>query len=160
MENTDASLSDPRLGGISMKIFRTSGVFPGAILLFGLTRAAFADGLDTWTPRVSGTTNRLNGVTYGSASPAGNLFVVVGEGALLTSSNALDWTQQYFGGGILRSVAAGNGTFVAVPDNRGHIVLSSTNGISWAGHQSYPYAVWLAIESRGLSRRPVRPYWL
>ncbi|HXU77669.1 MAG TPA: hypothetical protein VN794_13940, partial [Methylomirabilota bacterium] len=76
-----------------MKIFRAPGVFPGAILLFGLVRAAFADGLDTWSPRLSGTTNRLNGVTCGGASPAGNLFVVVGEGALLTSSNALVWAK-------------------------------------------------------------------
>ena len=63
----------------------------------------------TWTSRNVGTTNFLNGVTYGDGT-----FVAVGNG-LLTSPNGITWTSRNLGTLYgLFGVTYGNGTFVVV----------------------------------------------
>jgi hypothetical protein len=65
----------------------------------------------SWTARASGTSNRLNGVTYGNG-----LFVAVGKyGTILTSPDGVTWTEQASPtGNPLFGVTYGNGLFVAV----------------------------------------------
>jgi hypothetical protein len=68
------------------------------------------DGVN-WTARASGTSNWLNGVTYGNG-----LFVAVGGGgAILTSPDGVNWTRRASGtSNFLNGVTYGNGLFVAV----------------------------------------------
>jgi len=74
----------------------------------------------TWTARTSGTSNILNGVTYGNGT-----FVAVGDnGTILTSPDGASWTPRTSGtSNWLFGVTYGNNTFVAVGD-RGAILTS------------------------------------
>jgi hypothetical protein len=97
---------------------------------------ALADGLDTWTNRISGTTYELEGVTYGNGQ-----FVVVGvapfpgSGTILTSPDGVTWTSRNSGTpNELRAVAYGNGQFVAVGSGDftvGGTILTSPDGVTW-----------------------------
>ena len=81
----------------------------------------------SWTQRTSGTSEYLQGVTYGNG-----LFVSVGyPSIILTSSNGTSWTQQrtsvtsYY----LDGVIYGNGLFVSVGEEG--IILTSSDGTTW-----------------------------
>ena len=82
----------------------------------------------TWASRASRTTNALNDVTFGNGR-----FVAVGANFnVATSTNGVDWTNQFIGGGFpLNGVTFGNGLFVAVGGNG--FVRTSTNGMLWSG---------------------------
>src|SRR4029077_5180003 len=72
-----------RLGFVGLLVFSLVG---------GLLKpaAALADGLDTWTSRISGSTYPLQGIAYGH-----NQFVVVGTaGTILTSPDGSTWTSR------------------------------------------------------------------
>ena len=75
----------------------------------------------TWDNRTSGTTDDLYGVTYGNG-----IYVVVGGGNILTSSDGITWIIRSAGVG-LRRVIYRNELFVTV----GGKILTSTDGISW-----------------------------
>ena len=79
-----------------------------------------SDNGTTWDNRTSGTTNNLWGVTYGNG-----IYVVVGDGTILTSSDGITWIIRSAGGG--RRVIYRNELFVTV----GGKILTSTDGISW-----------------------------
>jgi hypothetical protein len=84
------------------------------------------DGL-TWTPRTSGATNHLRGITWGN-----NLYVAAGDkGSLTTSSDGITWANASLSTVInLRCAAYGNGYYV-VPGYPSTLFVS-TNGINWA----------------------------
>lgn len=95
-----------------------------------------------WQTRTSGTTQHLNGVTWGK-----DMFVAVGDnGTILTSASGVRWTARVSGtGNNLRGVAFGrpagqeeDGVFVVVGD--GGTVLTSTDGVTWTSrHSSGPH---------------------
>jgi S-layer homology domain len=95
--------------------------------------SSWADPLDNWTQRTSGTNSNLNGITYGN-----DMFVAVGNsGTILTSTNGTNWTARSSGtGATLSDVTYGNGTFVAV--GVGARFVTSTNGINWT--YIHPYS--------------------
>lgn len=112
----------------------------------------------TWTQRTSGYSANLNGVAFGDG-----LFVAVGQfdsgnpaNAVLTSSDAVDWTLEEGGEssglpGTLNGIAYGNGQWLAV-GNAGMWITSDptdpdawseeNDEIKWAAH--YADGVWVA----------------
>jgi hypothetical protein len=121
----------------------TSGVLPPNVTLYA---AAFGNGTfvsvgaggaiyssvsgGPWTPRVSGTTNRLDAVAFG-----GGLFLAAAEnGALLSSPDGVTWTVQNIP--VVQKapqVAYGNGKFVvAGKGGPGQwLMLVSSNTVNW-----------------------------
>jgi hypothetical protein len=95
--------------------------------------SSWADPLDNWTQRTSGTNSSLYGITYGNG-----MFVAVGQGGtILTSTGGTNWTARSSGtGAILADVTYGNGTFVAV--GYGGRFVTSTNGINWTYMNPFP----------------------
>ena len=93
--------------------------------------------LDNWHVRTSGTTNELNGITYGKGT-----FVAVGDDTILTSPDGVTWTSIDSGTtASLYGVAYGNGTFVAVGSaGTGLIsigaILTSPDGATWTSINS------------------------
>ena len=85
----------------------------------------------TWTPRTSGTSNRLLDVVY-----AGSQFVAVGDsGTILTSPDGVTWTARTSGTSDgLWAVGYGGGLFVAAGMN-GRI-LTSPDGVTWTSQTS------------------------
>ena len=90
------------------------------------------DGI-TWLDRISETSVQLNAISY-----ANGLFVVAGgsftNSALLTSTDAIHWTNRTFTSDVLTGVAYGNGTFAAVGyDFYGNVSVSLTSpdGANW-----------------------------
>jgi len=83
------------------------------------------DGI-TWTPRTSGTTSNLNGVTYGA------IYVAAGDsGTILTSIDSVIWTARTSGTtNTLRQVSSIGNTYVAVGDN-GTVSTSIDSGVTW-----------------------------
>jgi len=80
-------------------------------------------------------TNRLCAVTHGNGH-----FVAAGEGVVMVSSNATDWTISNQPNLFLRGIAYGGGRFVAVGSiftgsNDLAVSLSSTNGVDWQSHE-------------------------
>jgi len=98
----------------------------GVVFLTAQIGVSYADQLDTWTERTSGTTNALNGVTYGNGT-----FVAVGEvGTILTSTDGVTWDTKTSGTTQgLEGVTYGNGTFIAVGGSG--TILTSTDGVTW-----------------------------
>jgi photosystem II stability/assembly factor-like uncharacterized protein len=95
-------------------------------LFLFLYASAGADPLDNWTPRHSGTSNSLNGITFGNGR-----FVVVGDnGTILSSSNGFTWTARNSGTTVrLRDVTHGGNYFIAVGAES--TILTSPDGVSW-----------------------------
>ena len=89
-----------------------------------------SDGI-SWTYRTSGTSNYLDGVTYGNG-----LFVTVGwKGTILTSPDGTTWTKRSSGiSDRLMGVTYGNGLFVTVGWEG--TILTSSDGISWDNRTS------------------------
>lgn len=90
----------------------------------------------TWIPRVSGTTNRLNAVQFGVSG-----FVAVGEGAsgakstILNSVDGAHWVTCLSPvTNALKAVCHLSGRYEVV--GSGGIVVTSTNGLSWAAIQT------------------------
>lgn len=94
----------------------------------------------SWTSSTSGTTQTLNGVTYGN-----DTYVAVGNvGTILTSSNGTDWTTRTSGTTQgLKGVTYGNNTFVAV--GGGGTILISSDGTSWTSPNSGTVAHLLGV---------------
>lgn len=84
------------------------------------------DGI-SWTPRPSGTTNNLNGITHGG------IYVAVGDsGTILISADGSTWTTITSGTtSILRQVSSIGNTYVAVGDS-GTIATSVDGGTTWS----------------------------
>lgn len=76
-----------------------------------------------WTARLSGSSERLRGVTY-----ANGMFVAVGRD-ILTSPDGITWTHR--GERRLDAVAWGSGNFVALANQA---ALVSPDGIAWMEH--------------------------
>ena len=95
--------------------------------------SSWADPLDNWTQRTSGTNSSLYGITYGNG-----MFVAVGQGGtILTSTGGTNWTARSSGtGAVLADVTYGDGTFVAV--GYGGRFVTSTNGINWTYMNPFP----------------------
>ncbi|MBF0593185.1 MAG: VCBS repeat-containing protein [Nitrospirae bacterium] len=96
----------------------------------------YADPLDTWTPRSSGTSQQLNGLIYG-----GGRFVAVGSaGTIVTSPDAVTWKTVSSGTqSDLNDVAYGNGMFIAVAPvaGQGGNTLTSPDGETWTIHNPF-----------------------
>jgi hypothetical protein len=76
----------------------------------------------TWTPRVSGTTQKLEAVAW-----TGSQFVAVGDSAVLTSPDGITWTRRTVSPGSLTTVVWTGAQLVAA----GNIVVTSPDGINW-----------------------------
>jgi uncharacterized delta-60 repeat protein len=92
-----------------------------------------SDGI-TWsnnTPSGTEWISTLWSVTFGNGT-----FVAVGSsGAIVTSTDGIDWTSNDFGTyDNLNAVAFGNGVFVAVGSSG--TILTSSNGIDWTSRDS------------------------
>jgi uncharacterized repeat protein (TIGR02543 family) len=85
-----------------------------------------SDGV-SWTIRTSGTTNYINGVSYGNGT-----YVAVGNsGTIVTSSDGVNWTSRTSGTtNPLSGVSYGTNTYVAVGD--GGTIMTSSDGVNWA----------------------------
>ncbi len=106
------------------RLSKISSLFILCFILF-LPCIVAADPLDNW--HVRSTNHGLQGVAYGNG-----LFVAVGKGKILTSSDGVMWTEKT--SGIISEisftgVAYGNGTFVAVGDNGS--IFTSSDGVNW-----------------------------
>jgi len=102
--------------------------FPSKLLgvFVSLPCHTHAHPLEDWQPlTVLPNGQSLNGIAFSDGQ-----FVAVGlDGAIFTSTNALDWIRQNSGTSEpLLAIAAGNGLFIAIGSDR---VLSSTNGTNW-----------------------------
>ena len=100
-------------------------------------RATSLDGA-SWTLGFPPASPHLFGIAYGQG-----VFVAVGEaGRILTTVDFATWeTRSAPTTGRLNDVGYAAGTFVAVGydvDGQG-IILTSTNGIAWAAHESHAY---------------------
>ncbi len=98
---------------------------------FGQAQLFPSDPLETWAPRISGSSYHLYGVAYGE-----HLFVAVGDaGTVLTSADGAVWIGRDSGSSnSLYGVAWGNGRFVAVGDVG--TILTSTDALSWRARDS------------------------
>lgn len=131
--------------------FTSRRAVPGGSFLWGITAGASqlvtvgtngkiltsSDG-QTWTTRVSGTSDWLVGVTYGAGR-----FVAVGDhGTILISSDGATWTRATTRGTTqrLNNVAFGGDRFVAVGE--GGTIVTSPDAQSWTT-QSSGVATWL-----------------
>lgn len=117
---------------------RLSHSFDGFAMGNGIFVAVGGDGIFsspdglTWTPRVTDSP-RLLGVAFENGT-----FVATGEqGALLTSSDGIDWTVRNSPtADVLNQVAFGNGAWVAV--GGGGAAVTSTDLANWTLHQALP----------------------
>ena len=108
------------------------GLATNALLLKGRDIAAIVDNLywSSWPSRASGTTQDLQGITYG-----GMWVVVGGGGTIRTSTNGITWTARTSGTTqYLWGVAYGDNMWVAV--GLSGTILTSSNGISWTSRTS------------------------
>ncbi|KJU85124.1 conserved hypothetical protein, secreted [Candidatus Magnetobacterium bavaricum] len=113
-----------------------------------LAGAAYADPLDTWTLRNSGTTDGIGVITYGNGTfVAAGALGSTGNATILTSTdNGVTWTSKGTGyhNVNLRGIAYGNGTFVVVgsdcsgeTDTCTDFILTSTdNGVTWTSRNT------------------------
>ncbi|MBI5766786.1 MAG: immunoglobulin domain-containing protein [Verrucomicrobia bacterium] len=87
----------------------------------------------TWVPRVSGTTNWIVGVTYGSpaGAGAGKFVAVADKGLILLSTDGITWTPATSSGTAQRmnSVLYADGKFVAVGE--AGTILTSPDANIW-----------------------------
>ncbi len=101
--------------------------YNGTYVRVGETGSIFTStDLDNWIRRVSETTVKLVGITYGKGQ-----FVITGDnGTILTSTNGINWTKQETGTDayLIRSRYA-NGTYIACGYNG--TILQSIDGVSW-----------------------------
>ena len=99
--------------------------------LFIFTSSTFANPLK-WIPQNSGTTTPLNSISYGN----GRYVVTSTNGLLLTSTDAINWTQETFGTATLMSVTYNPliRRFIAV-GNSGTIITSA-DGLQWVAQTS------------------------
>ena len=80
---------------------------------------------DSWTTRVSGTTENLYAVAFGS-----DTFVAIGDGLILTSPDGVTWTTRSSDfASSLWAIAFGNGLFVTVGSSG--TIYTSPDGITW-----------------------------
>jgi hypothetical protein len=89
----------------------------------------------SWINAPTDVGNILYSVTHGSG-----LYVAVGQGMVLTSSNAADWNLFPQSNLVLRGISYGTGRFVAVgymltSSNTVATALTSTNGTNWELHE-------------------------
>ncbi|HEV8544557.1 MAG TPA: hypothetical protein VGR78_19380 [Verrucomicrobiae bacterium] len=101
------------------------------MLVLLLASNLYAHPLEDWQRLALLTSEEIfTGITFSSGQ-----FVAVGSGgAILTSTNALDWARQDSGTtNPLLAIAAGNGLWVALGSG---ILLTSTNGTNWQANSS------------------------
>ncbi len=87
----------------------------------------------SWTPRSIPTDKNLTDLVFGRDTLGNPRFVAVGSvGTVLTSSNGISWTRQTQGtlSFALRSVAYGDGLFVAITSGRDYL-FSEDGGVTW-----------------------------
>lgn len=117
----------------------------------------------TWTPRTSGSTNNLQGITHSS------IYAAVGDsGTILTSADGNTWTTRTptsvpagisLTGIVLKSVSAIGNIYVAVGDG-GTIVTSIDGGATWIARtplSGTPNLVSVAAESQLVANAVVDP---
>ena len=134
--STDGTSWTKRENGNLYAITYGNGQFVGVGWIGSMLTST--DGI-TWSNQVSGTTEELNAVIY-----ANGKFVVVGgyylNGVILTSDDALIWTNRTISTDILNGVTYGNGQFVAVGWKWGgtDVSITSPDGVTWTRHTRLP----------------------
>ncbi len=93
---------------------------------------------DSWTPVNSGSSNDLLSV----AGSPGTIVAVGVSGAVVTSTNGMDWSQQFSGvTSNLHKIVYGNGRFVAIGEDG--LIITSADGVRWDSQDSGP-GNWIA----------------
>lgn len=121
--------------GKSMNFYESSNGFATIYYYVGVGNGGLissSENIFSWTSQTSGTSNNLNGVTYGNGT-----WVAVGDGGeIRTSTDLENWSSTAGISGNLNDVAFGNNIFVAVGDN-GKILrhtnpsAASSGSIAW-----------------------------
>jgi hypothetical protein len=133
----DWAVRNPRLTGPPLNSIAAS---PSSAVAVGLQgHIVSSTDLSTWSAQNAGTNRHLYDVIY-----ANNTFVAVGalhndsgvHSLALTSSDGIAWTEQSSDSRAWKSVAHGNGTFVAVGD---HTIDTSTDGAVWTRRVPFVY---------------------
>lgn len=86
------------------------------------------------TDNAASWTSSISNLSWGSLVFANGLFVAGGyEGIIATSTNGSTWTTRLAAGGTtsIRSIAYGNGMWVACDANLANAIYTSTNGTTW-----------------------------
>ena len=115
--------------GKSMNFYESSNGFATIYYYVGVGNGGLissSENIFSWTSQTSGTSNNLNGVTYGNGT-----WVAVGDtGTIISSTDAENWTARKNTGNNLNDVTFGNNVFVAVGTSG--TIFRSTNGTSWS----------------------------
>jgi hypothetical protein len=130
------SVAAPALTTLTIRNASVGGGLLWSIAAGGSTLVAVGDGGviisstdngHTWSPRVSGTTNWIVGVTYG----AGQFVAVADRGLILLSPDGATWTPASSSGTAQRmnNVIYADGKFVAVGE--GGTILTSIDANTW-----------------------------
>ena len=133
----DWSVRNPRLTGPKLNAFAAS---PGRAVAVGLQGhvVSSADGVD-WRAQNLGANRHFADVLYlaGRFVAVGALYNDSGVHSLAaTSADGLAWTERATDSRAWKSVAHGNGTFVAVGD---HTIDTSPDGIAWTRRTPHAY---------------------
>jgi Immunoglobulin domain/Beta-propeller repeat len=114
-------------GGYTVVISNSVGVITSEVATLTVN---FPGPLDRWSVRSLPVAVSLNAVSY-----AKDMFMGVGDGFFVTSSNGITWTSRSLGTSLLlHGITWGNGLFVAVGyDNSSgnSAILTSPNGLTW-----------------------------
>jgi hypothetical protein len=109
------------------------------------------DGIN-WTARTAALANSWKSVEYGVVTATGEgLWVAVaaccdgGTSRVMTSPDGEIWTAQTAIEVEWRSVAYGNGLWVAVADSGASQVMTSTNGINWTAQAKADESYWYSV---------------
>lgn len=114
-------------GDYRVVVSNTYGAVTSAVARLSVGPAVLGDW--TWrNPQPQG--NGLRGVAYGN----GRFVAVGGYGAIVTSTDGLNWRARNVRSGNFNAVTFGNGQFVAVGEQQ--TVFASSNGLDWVCRQA------------------------
>jgi hypothetical protein len=118
-----------------------SGPLAAMVLLFSAVSPAAVPAdplaLESWTCRGGCTNIPTDSLYLRTVRFLNGMFIAVGDGIITVSTNGTDWIDQGGAGiGVLRDVAFGNGTYVAVGgtqlDAQGSpVIVTSPDGVTW-----------------------------
>ncbi|HMJ65951.1 MAG TPA: hypothetical protein VK615_11425 [Candidatus Binatia bacterium] len=140
---TDWALRNPRLTGPQLNAIASSSTRAVAVGLEGHIVSS-TDGTN-WTTQNAGANRHLMDVIYANARfvAVGALYDDAGTHSLaLTSSDGITWTERPTNSRWWKSIAYGNGRFVAVGD---HTVDTSPDGITWTHRAPFVYVQFYGV---------------